>query len=235
MHNLKYLLALSTFLSATLLVPSAAANMLINYKTNLMNLDRETSIEQWPTGPSEWSLDSYFFEGQSVAFDVSFITPDFQLVVKEPKEITFYDPAITIVPSTAVASLFTSADIDKGSFIKFYLSPDSVPFFSFQINFSTTPAADGMTRSATWTSDGNLNPVYGDFWNFDQFTLHQNHWSYQRHDQVWVFDTTARFGGDNLNIMTINKIPTPEPYTASLLFLGLAGIFVVRDLQAKRK
>lgn len=228
MNVKKFLLvmfATATFIGLT---PCASAYMMITYKTGEMIWDSEKSTEQ---GES-YDFDSYFFETEATQFEISFITPDFDLVVGNQQYLTFNDPVVAVNQTTDGSNFPHPLTIDKGSFISFELSPDnSLQLFSFSVNF-TYPfnPFDGIARHGSLIGSGSVDPANRESSNYDGFTFQQDDWSYKRHEMVWVFDTTAHFYTESYNPMIIDKISVPEPYTLFLLFTGLAFITAKRKM-----
>lgn len=228
MNAMKFLLTISTVAAMVVLAPCASAYMVITYKTGEMYFQNEKSTEQGATH----DFDSYFYDMAQPQFEISFITPDFNLATGIPQQLIFHDPVVTISEITDSVDFPRPFTIDKGSFISFDLSADdSLQLFSFSVSFTAAiDPLDGISRHGTVTSNGNINPVYLDSWNVDAFTFEKNDWTYKRHEEVWIFDTTANFSNESFNPMTIDKVSVPEPYTLVMLFMGLACVTAQRKI-----
>lgn len=220
-----------TIATFSLAIPYANAYMLVTYQTDEMSWDREFSVESSSVDPVVF--DSDFLYWRRVKFDISFMTPDFELVMGEEQHITFNDPSITVNAHSLAGDDFVNPlVVASGSSISFHVYPDETPTFSFSIKFSEVGnPSDSVFSYGSLDSWGGLEPADPYPVNYDEFMIKQFDWPYSRHDQTWYFDTTSYFVDANYNKMTIEKISLPEPNMPTLLITGLALTISLRKFR----
>lgn len=218
----KMLRTMLALISVALMTPSAHANMLITYTTDEMSFDREFSSEV-NRAPST-AEPSDFLYWRRMKFEISFITPDFELYNGNAQQLRFDDPEIQVKAySLAGDDFLNPLVLASGSYLTVYTYPDEEqPSYSFSLKFSEMgDPTDSIFSYGSLDSSGRLgsNPE-----NYDEFTFKQFNWPYHRHDQTWYFDTTTYFVDANTNGMTIERLRVTEPLPSSLLLIGLVGL-----------
>lgn len=216
------LLRLSALTGLFLLPSCAFANMLINYHTSGMSFDREFSSEV--NADPKVIFPSDFFYWREMAFEVSFITPDFELYTGAAQHFRFDNSVVEVKAHSLRGNDFLNPLVlASGSYLEIYTYPDEEqPSYFFSLTFSEMgDPADNIFSSGALTSWGRLGTTPE---NYDEFVYSQFNWPYTRHDQTWYHDTTTYFVDANTNGMSIEKISVTEPFAPALLLIGLGLI-----------
>jgi len=218
-HKLQTLMMLT---GVFFLAPGASANMLVTYKTDEMSFDREFSSEVDRNPPVITPSDYFYW--RRMKFEISFITPDFELYTGTAQHLRFDDPAIQIKAYSMAGDDFLNPIVlATGNYLEIDTYPDEEqPSYFFSLTFSELgDPSDAIFSNGVLTSWGRLG-TYPE--NYDEFTYRQFNWPYTRHDQTWYHDTTSYFVDANTNGMSIQKIAVEEPFTPALLATGLVLI-----------
>lgn len=206
----------------------ATAHMLITYTTDVM-VFREGEQRVLLNGEKEDWTRSFFLEREEIKIDVTFVTPDFDLSAPQNQNLNFYDS----IASVQMSGLLTSFSVDEGSYITFETEvEEELQYFSFSLGITETNVAPGeIAKRGTLSSNGYVNWLNASPVNYNEFTFYQYDWDYQRHDQVWTFDTKTTFASETPNRMSFEKITVSESNAPVLLLISLVGMGVVRRLR----
>lgn len=214
--------AISAAMGLAALAPCAAAHMLITYHTNEMPFDREFATEVGRNPPV--TVPSSFLYWRIVKFEISFMTPDFELATGEAQHLQFDDPVITLKAFSLVGDDFLNPlTLASGSHLIIDTYPDEeLPSYSFSLKFSEAGNPnDNLFSNGALDSWGRLGDGQE---HYDEFAFNRFNWPFSMHDQTWYHDTTTYFFDTNVNEITIEHISLPEPFAPVLMLMGLTCI-----------
>lgn len=206
----------------------AAAHMLFNYKTAVMEFQREDSYQTENGNEANINL----FNNYTFQADISFITPDINFDLEELEVATFK----FINP---VTSVITSGAIENAKIIQSYFWLEAWKVngeihtdwqLTFDVEDSNLP--DDTVAQGYFTSRNNL----------DNVTIILHNYLYSRDSFETRLVVQADFGaeylGDYPNDLpglprfSVKHITVPEPLTPALFLLGILSTVVVRRIKA---
>jgi hypothetical protein len=218
-HLLKRLVPALTFLFS----PVTNADLLITYTSgNMLWHDEQSDFTN-----SGYYWDSSYLVNDEIQFEVSFITPDFELDTGEWQYLTFYNPVVSLSSS----HYFESYTIDTGGYFGLELAPDNFFrdwFFSFGVTENENPS--GIKEQGVFSAGGWLDSMAGGGATREQLVYTKNDWFFTHHNLLWEADTIATFGGESFGgKLTIKQLSLPEPATPLLLLTGLFSVALLRN------
>lgn len=221
----KPLIQLAFLFCLSIFSPCLSAHLLITYTSGNMLWKEEQS--DYINSGEYW--DSSYFANDEVKFEVSFITPDFELDTGEWQYLTFYDPVVSFSSS----HFFESYTIDGSGYFSLELAGDnSFRNWFFSLGVTENNNASGIKEYGIFSAGGWLDSMAGGGAAREQLIYTKKDWSFTHHNLLWEADTIATFGGESFDgKLTIKQISLPEPVTPLLLLTGLFSIALLKNKQ----